>query len=373
MRHLLFVFILLAFSNALTAQVSVRTDTSDAHVKSAVTFLINYLTEFVREKKADYKKYWRVEQTKNRWPPDDMVYAITTDGPTYNFSKTPLVYYAKRMNDFIHIKTIFPYVDSNQVKELWAITNHYVFTDKDGAHYFKSEMEVHQERYATTKVGNINYHYPKTHSFNAKKAEQLAKRLSTIENEWGFPQIPVEYYFADSRPELDRMRGFDYCWGMEDPEPNGISFEESGTVFCQGLGEDYLHEVLHLYFNPRYAETSPLCHSLVYYLGGSLGRDFNWFVSRMNEYLKTYPKTDLSNFESIETKDKFLHIDNIVKGFICKLIYEKDGVKGLKRIMEYKAMDEVFLKEFSVKRSGVNKLLKTLIAKATTAPVLKTK
>jgi hypothetical protein len=373
MRHLLLVFFLLACSNALSAQVSVSTDTSNANVRSAVNFLINYLTEFSREKKAEYNKYWRIDQTRKRWPPDDMVYAITTDHPTYNFSKTPLIYYAERTNDFIHIKTIFPHVSFDQVKEIWAITNHYVFADNDGKHYFKSEMDVHHEYYATTEFGNINYHYPKTHSFNPKKAEELVDRLAIIENEWGLLPIPVAYYFADSRPELDRMRGFDYCWGMDETEPNGISFQESGTVFCQGLGEDYLHEVLHLYFNPRYAERSPLCHGLVYYLGGSLGRDFSWFVSRMNDYLEKYPETDLSNFETIETKDKLLHIDNIVKGFICKLIYEKDGVKGLKRIMEYKVMDEVFLKEFSVKRSGVDKLLKTLIAKAATDPVLKTK
>jgi hypothetical protein len=39
-----------------------------------------------------------------------------------------------------------------------------------------------------------------------------------------------------------------------------------------------------------------------------------------------------------------LHVDYVVKGLVCKMMHDKDGVAGLKRAMQYPNLAELLLK-----------------------------
>jgi hypothetical protein len=50
-------------------------------------------------------------------------------------------------------------------------------------------------------------------------------------------------------------------------------------------------------------------------------------------------------------------------GMLCRLAYEKDGFAGLKRIMQYKSLDEVFTNEFKRKDGERDKFIRNVIEK----------
>ncbi|MDB4999946.1 MAG: hypothetical protein JWR76_1023 [Mucilaginibacter sp.] len=47
---------------------------------------------------------------------------------------------------------------------------------------------------------------------------------------------------------------------------------------------------------------------------------------------------------------------------ICKLVYEKDGLTGLKRLMNYTSYKEIFDKEFNVRNEGINNFLRMAVS-----------
>jgi hypothetical protein len=174
--------------------------------------------------------------------------------------------------------------------------------------------------------------------------------------------VNIDYYFASNAIELAKMRGLDYDYNMEKTNPSGMTYSEQRMIFCQGLGEGYLHEVLHVYFNPLY-EQSPVCHAMIYYLAGGIGNDFNWMIHRMNEYLLRYPDTDLSQYDTLLTKDPMLHIDYVTEGLLCKMMDDKDGIAGLKRALQYKTVSELLQKEFGVDTGSTDAFLKASFKK----------
>ncbi len=361
MKRFLFCVIGIFLFACASAQMSYSVDTSQAEIKESVLFLTGYLNEFKNEKLPDLTRYWSEQDCKRSKLPDDMMYSISTDEVTYNFVRRQTVFYAKVYKGYVHLKTLFATTDSSANTTVCAITNHYVQVGSKPC--FISELELHKDFYTEKQVGNIRYHYPKTHVFSQAKANALVDKLKRIEKEWGFKPVKLDYYFADSHEALTHMRGMDYCYGMNEADPSGMSFPETNTIFCHGLGEDYLHEILHLYFNPLYVK-SPVCHGLVYYLAGGLGHDFDWMIRRMDQYLRTYPDLDLTGYQDMhmQSKDKMLHIDHVINGLLCKMVYEKSGIPGLKRILAYKTTDEIFEKEFGIAPKDKNTFLRAKFA-----------
>jgi len=337
-------------------------DTSDVRTQRAIHFLVRYLDNFGDSNKTpDYSAYWCKADCRRSSLPDNMVYSINTGVPTYKFSFHPTIFLAVAKEGVVHLKTLFASLDSGTQIIPWAITNHYVI-DEDGQSRFISELELHKKEYRTIKNRNITYHFPESVTFNKPRSDAMLFRLKNIERQWGFKPIQIDYYYATNNIELSRMRGLDFNYNMDGMTPSGITYSAQRMIFCHGLGEGYLHEVLHIYFNPRYEE-SPMCHAMIYYLAGGLGKDFNWMINRMDEYLQKFPETDLGQFENLQSKDPMLHIDFVVKGLLCKLIDQRDGITGLKRALKYKTLDELLLTEFNLRMSGLDAYLKAAIKK----------
>lgn len=363
LKHLVLLLLLALSPSAASAQVFVdfTVDTTNRDIKKAVGFLTAYITDFQLKHLPDYSRYWRTAGGQKARLPDDMVYSISSDGPLYRFSEHPTVFFARQRGPYVQLKTLFPSVDSAGRVGVWAITNHYVAV-QDTTLYFIPTLELDREQYRTVTNRNITYHFPKTTPFSKQQSDSMLKKLAFIEQQWGFQPVQMDYYFAADKEALARMRGLDYVLAMDDPYPSGISLIENKTIFCEGLGEAYLHEVLHQYFNPRY-EHSPLNHGLIYYLAGGYGYSFDWMINRMNEYLRQYPETDLTHFEDLLVKDKMLHIDYTVNGLLCKMIDEKEGVAGLKRALAYKTVDEVFEREFGITKKDRDAFLRASFRK----------
>lgn len=369
MRLPLFVIILLSITTRSTAQTVIGStiDRNNPRIAKAAGFLAEYIDRFHAKQPIDYSLFWSKEDLSSRRVPDDMVHSISSDEATYRFSRHPVIFYAREYPGYIHLKTNISDIYQDTVT-LYAITNHYVFFRADsGRPYFKSEMALNGHRYTTRVNRDITYHFPKTHRFDKKLSDGLLARLRLIERQWDLKPVPLDYYFADSRAGYAAMRGMDYYFNMDDPSPSGISDDSTRTVFCQGLGEGYLHEVLHIYFDSSFPHAA-LRHALIYYLAGGLGHDFSWMVQRMAGYLKAHPETDLTDAEQLITSDKMIHADHITAGVLLQLIDQREGVAGLRRMMQYTSVDEALQQEFGVSRAGKDKFLKTHIMELSQQP-----
>lgn len=368
MRKLVFIAILL-YVSPLKAQLYINpgVDTLDNDVKSAIGFYQKYLNEFNKVRLPDFSPYWPAKDLIRYKVPDPIVYGISGDYPTYKFGYKPTIFYIKPSKDFIHIKTQFSSVDSLKNISTVGITNHYVKFDQEGKPFFVSPVEVNAKKWKTIKVRNITYWYPEYHNFNRKRADSLIRQTINLEKIWELKPIDITYYFANTFEEIQNLRGFDFSIGLGNRDkPSGISNDVDRIIYCAGIGENYFHEVVHIYLN-KYFPKSPLLEGLVVFYGRSLGQDLVWHLKRLNTYLIEHPEIDLNRLEDFWRMDNYTDPSAAIGGMLCDMAFKKGGLNGLKKLMSHHTMDEVFKEEFDLKGNELNTWLRKTIAEQSTS------
>ncbi len=365
-RHSLIAIVMVAALGSMAyGQLPVNNpiDPADTELNDAVHFLSNYLNEFTPGKQflPDFSRYWPAEDCQRYRIPDRLIYAVSAEIPTYMLGK-PTILSARPENGSVHIKTMFSRVDSAGQVMVSAITNHYVLRGADGHLQFMNPMKMAQQKWNTSEVNNFIYHYPSYHKFDKSKAKALAGKTDQLEKEWNLQPILITYYFADTREEIEHYRGFDFTIAMGNRDkPSGISDGIDNIIYCGGMGEDYFHEVVHLYLNKLFPR-SPLTEGLAVFYGGSLGHELSWHLQRLNEYLSTHPAIDLNDPDSFYYMDNYTNPLSTLQGMLCLMAYKKDGIAGLKRTMKYTTLTALLREEYGVERAGWNTFLRSQIA-----------
>ncbi|WP_158800043.1 hypothetical protein [Pedobacter sp. L105] len=348
-RYVLILFFFLFAINS-KAQIYLNmgaVDTSVVEVKQALVFYNSYFAAFKHRKLPEMSAYWSAEELQQRKVPDQLMYGIN-DYPLYGLGYTPTILYVRPGPKYIQIKTQFGYVDSLKNISTICITNHYVAFDQFKKPYFISALKINSASWKMKKVRNITFYYPAYHTFNTIRADSLCFQIAKLEKDWSLKPIQVRYYFADTNEELIKLRGFDYniLMGNRD-KPSGMSDIRDNQVFCGGLGENYFHEVAHLYLNPLYPN-SPLQEGLVVTMAGSMGHPLNWHLKRVNEYLQHHPEADLNKLDDFWYTDTYTNPGGAINAMICSMVFKKEGLTGLKRLMQYTTLKEIFEKELHV-------------------------
>ncbi|MCW3122263.1 MAG: hypothetical protein JWQ38_1755 [Flavipsychrobacter sp.] len=356
------IFAVFIASNS-PAQIPVNNpiDTTDVELVKAVDFLRSYLNEFTAGHIPEYSKYWSAEDCKEYRQPDQLVNGITPECPVYRIGE-PDILYARPENGYVHIKTMFAWVDTNSKVSVMSITNHYIQQDENKLLRFISPFRIGGKDWNTTASGNITYHYPPYHRFDEKKAKMLARQIGTLERDWDLKPIKIRYYFADTKDELDHARGFDFTVAMGNRDkPSGMSDDADNIIYCGGLGENYFHEVVHIYLNHHYQQ-SPMREGIAVFYGGSMGHELFWHLRRLNTYLQQHKNIDLDRLS-----DDFYYMDNFtnpfttITGMLCLDAYNRNGLAALKRMMDYTSLDDLIEKEYKVQKGNWNEFLRKMI------------
>jgi hypothetical protein len=353
---------LMAFASSAQISLNVYVDTLEPEVKNALTFFKLYVQEFREGNMPDFSKYWNAKDCEEYKYPDQIIYAIASDYPTYRMGKAPSILYIKPDSTYVHIKTLFARADSSGIYT-FAITNHYI-ESVNGHLYFVSPLKINAKDWQKTTIRNVTWYYPAYHEFDTRRADSLIAGITALERTWGLGPINVRYYFADTKDEIKKIRGFDYTVDMGNREkPSGISNDEDNIVYCHGLGENYFHEVVHIYLN-RLFPKSPLQEGLAVFYGGTLGHSLEWHLARIDDYLKTHPDLDLGDWDELHAfyLDNYTNTASAIKGLLCKLAYDKAGITGLRRLMRYTSVDDIYAMEFHVKPDKRNEFLRRKIA-----------
>jgi len=358
----LLAFIFVVFSIPFCgAQIPVNNpvDPADTELTEAVAFLSRYLHEFDHRQIPDYHNYWDAADCKEYIHPDQLVYGINTEAPTYRIGK-PTILYAKPENGYVHIKTLFGWCDSTEKVSVMSITNHYVKRDENNRLSFISPTRLAGKDWKTMVVGSITYHYPAYHHFDKNKAKMLTDNIAMLQREWGLQPIPIRYYFADTKEEIEHLRGFDFTVAMGNRDkPSGMSDDTDNIVYCGGWGENYFHEIVHVYLNRHYPQ-SPLREGLAVFYGGSLGHELPWHIKRLNEYLQYHTEINLEK-EGFYYMDNYTNPNSTIMGMLCMDAYRKNGMAGLKHVMSYTSLEDIMVKEYGVKRGEWDGFLRKMI------------
>ncbi len=366
MRYLLICIISVYSLTTGYAQIPINNpiDPTDTELNTAVKFVSNYLSEFTIKNKylPDFSKYWSEADCTQYRIPDRLLYAVNAEIPTYMLG-TPTILMAKPEQGMVHIKVMFSRIDSAGKLLVTAITNHYIRHDTVGKLLFVNPMQVVVPEWQTTDYGSITYHYPAYHRFDKKKAKDMEAQIAKLEHDWGLIPIWIQYYFADTREELEHYRGFDFTIAMGNRnKPSGISDGIDNIIYCGGWGENYFHEVVHIYLNKLFPQ-SPLTEGLAVFYGGSLGHDLAYHLKRLNQYLKQHPEIDLNDIDEFYYMDNFTNPLSTIQGLLCSMAYNKDGITGLRRTMKYPTLDALLQKEYGVKKGEWDKFFRERIEK----------
>jgi len=354
------ILLLLSFKGSAQIYINPGVDTSLQQVKAALHFYDNYLLSFKGKTLPDMAKYWPASELKKRTVPDQLIYAINDD-PLYAQGYSPTILYIRPTEKYIQFKTQFSYADSLKHIMTMAVINSYVAFDNSGQPYFINPLTINMADWRTNSLANIVFHYPPYYKFDRKRADSLIRKITMLEKGWGLKPMAIQYYMANNNDELYRLKGFDFAVGMGNKnKPSGKSDDKDNQVFCGGLGENYFHEVVHLYLN-RLFPNSPLQEGLAVFYGGSMGRPVKWHLKRVNQYLLAHPNVDLTNIDDFWYTDTYTNPGSAIQGMICSLIYQKDGLAGLKRLMRYTSYTDIFEKEFHITKEQVNVFIRTAI------------
>lgn len=351
---------ILFFCSAQT-YINPGVDTSSKDVQTALKFYNGYLASFNSKDLPDLSKFWSADELAVRTIPDQQIYAIN-DNSVYSQGYKATILYIKPLGNHIHFKTQFSAINdaAGHIMTL-AITNHYVdLGGKDGPRFinpFTRNLATWRQK----KVRNITFFYPPQHRFNSKKADSLIRQVVQLEKEWALEPISIRYYLAKNYDELQILKGFDFALPMGNRDkPSGISDDIDNQVFCAGLGENYFHEVVHVYLNRLYPK-SPLREGLAAFYGGSMGHDLKWHLKRVNAYLEDHPEANLNDLEDFWYPDPHTNPGSAIQALICQISYQKEGVVGLKQIMSYDSLKEIFKREHKISDENLNSYLRRLI------------
>jgi len=197
-------------------------------------------------------------------------------------------------------------------------------------------LEINTKLYFnSTRVGYINYHYPKHHLFDIDLAKNQNDYLIDLSKNFHVNIDTVDFYFAKTNAELLKLRGLDFFIGYSGKEiPSGKAFPKYRRVFASGVGEYYPHELLHFLLNSNY----PNCHywineGVATYFGMSRGKNLDWHLERLNKYLQNHQEINLNNMLELRTMDQFTDYRYVLGGFIIKKVFEKGGYELVIKMM----------------------------------------
>jgi len=184
----------------------------------------------------------------------------------------------------------------------------------------------------STTVGFIRFHYPKSHEFNYKLAQKQNNFLLDIGKNFNVPTDTIDYYFAPTSEELQRIKGFDFLIGNNGEEfPSGLADPKNRIAYSTGLGEYYPHEVIHILINPFYPNSHLWFNEgTVTFLGMSRGKELDWHLAKVNEHLMKHPEIDLNNMLKLSNLDEYTDYRYALGGFIIREAFKKGGYELVK-------------------------------------------
>ncbi len=253
----------------------------------------------------------------------------------------------EQKKDRYRLKAQFSYVQQNGSLYVLAIVN-YDFIKVNQEFKISNALLENRKAWKHNKVGNINYYHPHEISFDIIKAKEFIKELNSLSQKMQLTIPEVDYYYADSFNEIQRLRGIDFFLGEGGPlNPTGRAIENS--IFAAGLGENYLHEGIHVLLYTNFGKIHNFVdEGIATYFGGSRGKNFQWHCENLYTYCQTNSGVNFSNIFQYKQIDNFTSIQRVVAALFFKSILEKGGWPLAIKMIRNVRTDEEYSKFISL-------------------------
>ena len=191
--------------------------------------------------------------------------------------------------------------------------------------------------------------------------------LRAFSRHFRVPLDTIDYYFAETTAEIQRIKGFDFVVGDNGAQiPSGKADTKNRIVYSSGLAEYYPHEFIHILINPHF----PNCHlwineGVATYFGMSRGKDLDWHLERLKTHLTSHPDINLNEMLKLRSLDEYTDYRYVLGGLIVKLAYEKGGYPLVKTLLEAGKTDDEFYQaielHLGLKKATLNKQIRDLL------------
>lgn len=275
----------------------------------------------------------------------------------------------RKSNEYFKITSMLSFSQEGGGSEVQYIFHVYAGPDKGELKLF-NPLEINDKIYLKqTTLGSINFHYPKSHQFNPVLAQKQVDFLSLFANQFGAEVGTIDYYFASTAEEMNRIKGFDYLVGYSGEEiPFGKADVEKRIVYAVGLGEYYPHEFIHILLNPMFPDAHLwINEGVAAYFGMSRGYEYKWHLKKLHHYLLEHSEVDLANMLELRTLDKYTDFRYVLGGLFAEVALEKGGIPLIKKLLEGGSSDEDFYavieEQLGIERGDLNTWIRARLEK----------
>lgn len=218
----------------------------------------------------------------------------------------------------------------------------------DEAYKFMNKTDYVKNNLVKERVEKITYYFDCNHEFNKDKATQLVDFNKSLSIFFETPEISFDYFISENWRTASQLMGYDFEPYMYVSNQIGALTDDINRIIYAGNASEYYpHEVVHLYtkelFNYSYHEW--IDEGLATMLGGSKGKELEWHLMELKDFLEeneNFEIKDISKLHTVPNENLSTGFKYAIGGLLVKEIYEKEGISGVKEILQYGRTDEDF-------------------------------
>ncbi len=239
-------------------------------------------------------------------------------------------------NDYYSIKSMFSsHTDSTDQINLHYITN--VYAKKiNGQYKLVNATQYYKENLQKYEGENITYYIHSEHNFKigeAKKMEAFNLKLAQL---FELAPIKFDYFSCNEGQDVLKIWGYDFMPLMYQPVQSGGMADIHNQIIYSGNNSSfYPHELVHLYIQkkaPSQAHTF-IDEGTATLFGGSTELSLDWHIQKLKSFLEEEPNFDFGEITELHTDipngEHITSFKYVIGGFLCKKIFEKEGMTGI--------------------------------------------
>ncbi|WP_115810818.1 hypothetical protein [Flavobacterium aquicola] len=368
----LLLIILISISSIgqnIVPNISARVDTSKVAIKQVYHLYKNYLNS--RPDSIYQNPNWNVDEAKyyvkNKLRADrsSNLMFYYSNSIKYFSSYPPKILQIDSIDiNRYQVKTIFEQKCPDAEDDKYTpdyITKLYAVRDSKGEFKLENTISYDTRKWKKYQYKFIKYVVHPDCNFNKDEAAKSVAFCEKIAKQFNIKAEPFTYYLLPNPDAMGKLYNFDYWMSYL----GGQTFTSTKEIFTT-YGKAYFpHEFVHMLFPvPKDGDAGcPMIvtEGLATWLAGPGGN--TTFEEALIGVSKTFQKQDKVTFEDIMTFKIRNEFDNsilyVTGGVICKLIYEKQGEKGIWELYNCSkaSFESVLEKQFQMSYKEVETLV----------------
>ena len=270
---------------------------TDKEIINIRKFWEAYITDISRSngltKNDLFAKYWNKEELEMGFTD-----IIDDELPVYSLGDFKVLSIDKQKDGFYIIKNTTFDNATSEINTVYAIFN--ICIKKRTAGYkLYNYFQLSKPNLFHSKIGNIDYYYPKNYIFNSSTAAESSDFYSKLSDIYSNNQKkPLTYIVANSFNEANRLIGFDQSIVTSTSPYAGFSIKNQGIILSTRV--DHFHELVHAVFFNKFPNSPALFNEgIATYYGGTSGFSYSQLTEQFKEFITKNPKINLSDLDNL--------------------------------------------------------------------------